>query len=96
MWLSEGAATGMWWVGPWDGRCRCRGWSSFSSLVLKWPDGRGGSWTGKPLGWLSEVAAAGEWVKKNRGRKAVVNVAVWDVRGLEGSDIEVGSRWCRL
>ena len=21
-------------------------WSSFSSLVLKWPDGRGGSWKG--------------------------------------------------
>ena len=24
-WLSVGAATGMWWVGPWDGRCRSRG-----------------------------------------------------------------------
>ena len=36
-------------------------WSSFSSLVLKWPGGRGGSWIGKPLRWLSEVAAAGEW-----------------------------------
>ena len=28
-WLSVCAATGMWWVGPWDGRCRRRGGPPF-------------------------------------------------------------------
>ena len=28
-WLSVGAATGMWWVGPWDGRCGRRGGPPF-------------------------------------------------------------------
>ena len=28
-WLSVGAATGMWWVGRWDGRCRRHGGPPF-------------------------------------------------------------------
>ena len=35
-WLSVGGATGMWWVGPWDGMCRRRGGPPF----LPW------SWSG--------------------------------------------------
>ena len=38
-WLSVCAATGMWWVGPWEGRCRRRGGPPFflGLGVAEWP-----------------------------------------------------------